>query len=201
MFKNSVERTILVQEFERRFVAHTADSRYIVARVAGKGQIVQHERRGNSPVFFHAFRGNEFPAAGFTRFEHGHGIVHQLHEVLVAGKDDALPVFVPASCGEGRDDVVGLESVLTNQGDAECRENFLNDRNLRVKVFRSFLAGGLVFVIHFMTGKVGVGESKAATKHSGLYWEKNAWRFRKNPNRAETFFPSLLVRGLLIKAK
>ena len=64
------------------------------------------------------------------RMDHVHAAANQLQEVLVSRKDIALPPLLAALLGKGGHQVIRLEAVPAQAGDAQSGENLLNYKHL-----------------------------------------------------------------------
>ena len=147
---NSVQGAVLIQQFCRGYGADSGYAGYIIRPVAGERKKIQDLHRRYAPFFPDRFGGNRFPSAGFPRFQNRNEFPFQLHQIFIAGKDNARPFFGCAPCGQGCDYVVSLKSVLPHGPDAQFVQNFPDKRNLRMQIRGSRRTVGFVFRIKFV---------------------------------------------------
>ena len=150
VFVNAFERAVLVQKFAGGFYADAFYAGNVVSGVAVKRKQVQKALRLHAPLSLYALRSHDFPNVGVVGLKDLDALADQLHQVLVARKYADAFSLLHRFARDGGDDVVGFVAFHPQGRNAKRFQSFLNPRNLRVKVFGSFGARGLVVGIHFV---------------------------------------------------
>jgi hypothetical protein len=146
MAHRGIERSLngaeLLDELDRSLVADAGSAGDVVDGVATQGHDIDHARGSDAEGCFYSSRIED--EIVFGRVQNDDLIVDQLHHVLVRGDNEHL---VPGLCelaGEGADDVVGLEALVGEDGDAEGLERAADVGQLLGKVGGHLGAIGLI---------------------------------------------------------
>ncbi len=138
--QQGLEVAEVIDQSGSRLGANSFYARNVVDRVAAQGEDVADLSRLDAELLAHR-RGIDPPIA------HGvpqpHSRADELHQVLVAGDDDAVEaVGIPGD--QGGDDVVGLDSGLGDLADAKRVDHLVDERDLRPQLVR---CGGAVCLV------------------------------------------------------
>ena len=82
--------------------------------------------------------------------QNGGGLAHQLQAVPVSRGEEAVVLPGVAGGGEGAEDVVGLPALGGDDAVAQVRQQLPDDGHLLGQLFRHFVAGGLVALVHLV---------------------------------------------------
>ena len=141
-FEQTVQRLVSRDELASAFFPNARHSLHVVAGIAHQRQHVDHLVRPD-PELLHDTSG-VVPNTLVTRVEHLNLIVHQLEEVLVAGDQHHLQTVRSGPSGEGADDIVRLDSLVSHDRYAEGCARLVDPRHLFDEVVRHRLSVSLV---------------------------------------------------------
>ncbi len=107
-----VQRTVGIQPFDRRLGPDLGHPGHVVHGVAHQRQIIDDAFRRHAELGQHAGLVEHFVAHGVDQRDMR---IHQLGEVLVAGRDDAIDPRLRRLTRQGADHVIGLDAVHHQQ--------------------------------------------------------------------------------------
>ena len=144
----------LLDELDGALVADAGGSGDVVDGVAAEGHDVDDALGGDAEDFF--YLGCVEDEVVLRRVEDGDVLVDELHHVLVGGDDVDVVAEGGELAGEGADDVVGLEALVVEDGDAEGFEGAADVGLLLDEVGGRLGAVGLVAAVDSMVSKAWV---------------------------------------------
>jgi hypothetical protein len=100
----------------------------VVDRVALQSEQIDDLERPNAHELFHLI--GVIPLVIFHGVEHAHVVVHQLEHVFVARHNGDFDALLDRLFRESADDVVGLEAVVFDDGDAHGLESLADPGDL-----------------------------------------------------------------------
>ena len=112
--------------------------------------------------------------------EHGGRVADQLEGVAVAGADEHVHAGGLGLGGEGADDVVGLEAVLLERGDAQRLEDVLDERDLTGELGRGLAAIALVVGVRLGAERLA-GDVERHADMRGLLVAQDVDEHRREP--------------------
>ena len=148
--EGALQRAVFLDQLGGGLGADAANAGDIVGAVAHQGQHIADQIRPDAE-FFDDFRGADADVF--------HGIQHvgaravradadQLHQVLVAGDDGDVPALAGGLARVGGDDVVGLQPLFLDTGQAEGAGGVANQGELGDQVLGRRRTVRLVFRVH-----------------------------------------------------
>ncbi len=144
---HAVERAVFAQPLDRRLRADLGHARHIVHGVTDQRQVIDDLPGRHAELGQHAGRIERLVAHGVDQRDM---VVHQLGEVLVAGRDNGADALPGGAFGQRADHVVGLHAVDHQDGPAERAHGFVDRLDLLAQVIGHrrpvLLVGGVQFV-------------------------------------------------------
>ena len=142
--QHGLQVAVFGDQLGRRLDADAGDTGHVVGRIPGQGLHLDH-LVGADAEFLHHLLGPDF--AALHGVQHDHAVADQLHQVLVRRDDGDLGAGFLGLTGIGGDQVVGLEAVHVDAGDAEGRGRLADEGELGNQFVRRRRPVGLVFGI------------------------------------------------------
>ncbi len=140
--ERGLDRAELLDEFDGAFIADAGRARNVVDGVTAQGHDVDDALGRDAERLFNL--GGVKDEVVLGRVQDDDLIIDQLHHVLVRGDDENLMPGFGELAGEGADDVVGLEALVGEDGDAEGLERTTDVGELLGEVGGHLGAVGLV---------------------------------------------------------
>ena len=131
VFENVLQGAIFFQQIAGRLGADQGYAGHVVGRIADQGLIVDHLLRRYAPLLPQDLAIDDFVLADVVEL---HVLGDQLPAVLVAADDETSPAQLVGQAGDRGHDVVGLESLVGQQGNAEGLDHAMHEADLRHEV-------------------------------------------------------------------
>ena len=153
------EAAMILNQLRRGFRTYPPDTRNVVHRIAHQGEHVAEQLGRHAelldhlghvdPLVLHRVEHVDAAAArvfGVPRLTVG-AFADELHQVLVGGHDGDVPAARGGGAGIGGDDVVRLDVVLLDAGQAESAGGIADQRKLGLEVLGRRRTVGLVVLV------------------------------------------------------
>ena len=138
VLEHRLDRAPLLHQRERALLADALHARDIVGLVADECEIVDDPLGRHAETFLHVLdavpllrRATRWPVPWV---QHPHAGAHELQQVLVTGDDAHLVAEADTLNGERRNDVIGLESVERERGNAIAAEDLFDTLDPGVEI-------------------------------------------------------------------
>ncbi len=142
-----VERAVFAQPLDRCLRPHLGHARHVVHGVTDQRQVIDDLLGRHAELGLHAGRIERLIAHGIDQRD---VVVHQLGEVLVAGRDHGADALPGGAFGQRADHVIGLHAVDYQDGPAERAHGFVDGLDLLAQVIGHrrpvLLVGGVQLV-------------------------------------------------------
>ena len=142
--ENVLQGVVFFQQVAGRLGADQRHSGHVVGRVAYQGLIVDHLVRRHAPLLPQDLAVDDLVLADVVQL---YVFGDKLPAVLVAADDDAPPAQFLGQPGDRGHDVVGLESLVGQQGDAEGLDHAMHVADLRHEVLVHLGPARLVLLV------------------------------------------------------
>ena len=160
-----VQRAVFFQQIAGRLGADQRHARHVVGRVAHQGLVIDDLIGPDAPFLPQAVAVHDLVLADVVELD---AISDQLPAVLVAGDDVALPAQFVGDPGDRGDNVVGLETLVGQQGNAQGLDHAMYEGDLRLQVLVHLRPPGLVLLIELVAKRLA-RQVERAEEEVGLF--------------------------------
>ncbi len=141
------KRAVFLQQVAGRLGADQGHAGHVVGRIADQGLVVDHLVRRHAPLLPQDLAIDDLVLADVVEL---HALGDQLPAVLVAADDETSPAQFVGQPGDRGHDVVGLESLVGQQGNAQGLDHAMHEVDLRHKVLVHVGPAGLVLLVELV---------------------------------------------------
>ncbi len=156
---SSIERggqtAIVLDQLGRGLRADSENAGNVVYRIAHQREHIADQLGGDAELFLDLFDADTRAFHGVEHIDLGPiACPDQLHQILVAADDGGVPALGLRGAGIAGDQVVRLQPLFLDTGEAEGAGGVANQRELRHQVFGRIGAVGLVFGVYLVAERM-----------------------------------------------